>query len=124
MPAMGDPVDPRPTLAGRDGAIELVGGRCRDCGYPLAFRRPGCPVCGGEVAEATFGPGGRIWSATVVRVATPDREPPYALAYVDLDDGPRVLAHLADVAVPPDVGTRVRLVPPTAHGDVRAEIPA
>jgi uncharacterized OB-fold protein len=54
----------------------------------------------------------------VVRVPVPGRTPPYALAYVDLDDGPRVLAH-ADDAVP--IGARVRLAE-SAQGDVRIEV--
>lgn len=52
-----------------------------------------------------------MWSATVVRIPVAGRTPPYALAYVDLDDGPRVLAHVVagngDTA--PSVGARVRL---------------
>ena len=70
------------------------------------------------MTEAEFGPDGTVWSATVVRIPVPGRMPPYALAYVDLDDGPRVLAH-ADDAVP--IGARVRLKEST-DGDVRVEV--
>jgi hypothetical protein len=55
-----------------------------------------------------------------VRIPVAGREPPYALAYLDLDDGPRVLASLpGNRAVP--VGTRLRLTTPGPDGDVRAE---
>ena len=70
-----------------------------------------------------FGPSGTVWSSTVVRVPVPGRTPPYGLAYVDLDNGPRVLAHVADTGtdagterVPP--GTRVTIVGETLDGDV------
>ncbi len=61
----------------------------------------------------------------MVRVAVPGRTPPYGLAYVDLDDGPRILAHVADsrsadddpiVRVAP--GARVQLAGATELGDV------
>jgi uncharacterized OB-fold protein len=59
-----------------------------------------------------------------VRVPVPGRTPPYGLAYVDLDDGPRLLAHVhqpdddgADTArLAP--GTRVSLIGATDVGDV------
>jgi uncharacterized OB-fold protein len=50
-----------------------------------------------------------------VRVPVPGRTPPYGLAYVDLDDGPRILAHAPGT---PDVGARVRLAPKTPDGDL------
>ena len=94
--------DPRPHVV--DGRV--AGLRCRSCGYPTASATAWCPLCCGPQEEARFGPGGRVWAATVVRLAVGGRTPPYALAYVDLDDGPRVLARL-DAAVAPAPGTRV-----------------
>jgi len=115
-----EPGDPRPQLANRDGSAVVSGVRCTACSLPVAFSRPRCPACHGEVVPAQFGPTGVVWSATVVRIATPGREPPYALAYVDLDDGPRVLAHLSGDHAP-DVGTRVRLAA-ASHRDLRVEV--
>ena len=126
-------VDPRPRIvAAPDGAGVVAGVRCTDherCPGRAAFDWPACPTCGGTVEPAEFGPGGTVWSSTVVRIQVPGRTPPYALAYVDLDDGPRVLAHTAEQQ---PVGSRVRLLgPSTRHlmghpcdgddGDVRAE---
>lgn len=110
--------DPRPQAVGG----RVVGARCRSCGYPTAPATPRCPVCFGPQGEAGFGPGGTVWSATVVHLAVGGRTPPYALAYVDLDDGPRVLACLDEPATPPQ-GTRVAVVGHDAGGDlvVRAE---
>ncbi len=114
-------IDPRPRVVIReDGAAVVAGVRCTSCGHPVAFVRPRCPACRGPVEPAQFGPEGTAWSSTVVRIPVPGREPPYALAYLDLDDGPRVLAHLpGEHAVP--VGTRLRLTAPDEAGDLTAE---
>ena len=64
------------------------------------------------MAPAAFGPAGTVWASTVVRVALPERAAPYGLAYVDLDDGPRVLATVdGSTQAPIQVGSRVVLWP-------------
>jgi len=50
------------------------------------------------------------------------RRPPFGLAYLDLDDGPRLLVHLAEPAVVP-IGTRLRVTGLDA-GDLVAEVTA
>jgi len=60
---------------------------------------------------------GTVFSATVVRVAVPGRTPPYALAYVDLDDGPRILSHALDTSHAFAPHERVELVGRTEQGD-------
>ena len=118
----GHGFDPRPQVRERGGRVVVRGARCPGCDHVVVGAAPRCPVCGAGLDEADFGPGGTVWSATVVRVPTPDRTPPYTLAYVDLDDGPRVLAHVAGRADAPSVGTRVRLTAPTPGGDVAVEV--
>jgi uncharacterized OB-fold protein len=49
-----------------------------------------------------------------MHVASGARAAPYTLAYVDLDDGPRVLAHVDGCT---HVGARVQLTGTTVHGD-------
>lgn len=66
--------------------------------------------------EASFGPAGTVWSVTTIHVPSGDREAPYTLAYVDLDDGPRMLAHVSDGPAA-EVGGRVTLTGRTPHGD-------
>lgn len=73
------------------------------------------------MTAAGFGPEGTVWSSTVVRIPVPGRAPPYALVYVDLDDGPRVLAH-HDGADAAPIGARVRLLEAAPDGDVRVEV--
>ncbi|WP_214405036.1 Zn-ribbon domain-containing OB-fold protein [Pseudonocardia lacus] len=114
--------DPRPrTRRSPDGRWRVAGLRCRACAEVAAYTWPVCPRCRGPVEPADFGPTGTVWSSTVVRIPVPGRTPPYALAYVDLDDGPRVLAHVVDAAEPATIGGRVRLTAPTADGDPRVE---
>ena len=113
--------DPRPVVADAPGGPAVAGARCSSCGHPSLWVSPRCQVCGGLPGPATFGPAGSVWSSTVVRVPVPGRTPPYALAYVDLDDGPRVLAHVAGTTERLAPGTRVRVRGTTDDGDVLVE---
>ena len=107
--------DPRPRVAACGGDHVVLGLRCTACGYPVAVEAPRCPDCRGPLAEAAFGPGGVVWAHTTLHISVAGREPGYTLAYVDLDDGPRILAHVEGGA--PKVGSRVRLAGPTPEGD-------
>ncbi len=109
--------DPRPQLVERDGQVLLAGGRCRACRYPTRYVVPRCPVCGEESDPADMGPGGTVFSATVLRIAVPGRRPPMVLAYVDVDDGPRILAHVDHGDQAPAPWARVRLIGQTPAGD-------
>jgi uncharacterized protein len=101
-----------------DGAI--LGARCTACRYPAAQRGlPWCPVCYTPVENERFAATGAAWSSTVVGIPVGTRRPPFGLAYLDLDDGPRVLVHLAEPEVVP-IGTRLR-VTGTDQGDLVAE---
>lgn len=108
--------EPRPVIDGR----KLAGARCVACGHPSAIVAPRCTRCGAELAPAVFGPAGVVWAATTIHVASGGRAAPYTLAYVDLDDGPRLLAHVAGGRTV-EVADRVRLVG-TAGGDPRVEV--
>ena len=119
--------DPRPaTQVAANGARLVAGRRCQSCGEATAFAWPRCPACAGELVPASFGPDGTVWSSTVVRIPVPGHSAPYALAYVDLDGGPRVLVHVVRDGRPrPDpapLDGRVRLTEPSADGDLRVEV--
>ena len=89
------------------------------CGYPMLYRPPLCPRCGGSPTErATFGPAGTVWSSTVLRIRVADRKPPAVLAYVDFDEGPRALVHVHGAEDRPLMpGARVCLVGRDDRGD-------
>ena len=109
--------DPRPRVVEIDGVMRVSGSRCSACGYPNPSALERCPLCAAQCSPTEFGPGATVFAATVLRVPVPGRTPPYALAYIDLDDGPRILAHVegTDNALVP--GVRVRVVGVTAQGD-------
>lgn len=119
MPAPPLLRDPRPAIVEDGERHLLLGARCRGCGHAVARRAPRCPWCRGELADERFGPDGSVWAVTVLHVAAGERDAPYVLAYVDLDDGPRVLLHLSERAA---IGARVRLAEPTATGDPAADV--
>ncbi len=103
----------------------VAGVRCIACGHPLIEQVDACPVCRARVSRDNFGPGGTVFAATVLRIALPERPPPYGLAYVDLDGGPRILAHGyadRDTCRPLAPGDRVRLTGQTALGDPLVEL--
>ena len=88
----------RPQLVGG----RVAGERCVSCDYPVPqVGLPWCPSCYGRLEPASFSPAGTVWSSTVVAMAVNNRRPPFGLAYVDLDDGPRVLVHLRSPKVLP-----------------------
>lgn len=114
--------DPRPEIRRTAAGDWIVAGRrCRTCAEPVAYSWPRCPSCGSEVEPADFGPQGTVWSSTVVRIAVPGHTPPYSLAYVDLEDGPRVLAHVASEESAP-IGALVRLTGSSDAGDLQVEV--
>jgi uncharacterized OB-fold protein len=99
------------------GVLALIASRCGECGYVSAGVLADCPLCGAATAQVACGPRGTVWAATVVRIPVPGREPPYGLAYVDLEDGPRILAHTpGEEALA--VGSAVELGPLGEHGDL------
>ena len=111
-------LDPRPTSSAAEG-WRVAGVACTACGYRSAHQRPRCPRCAGQLTSEAFGPGGRVWSSTTVRIPVPGRTPPYVLAYIDLDDGPRILAHVAGAgSEPPAIGSQVAVCGIGSSGDL------
>ena len=107
--------DPRPVL--KDNTVHGV--RCGTCRYPAAQEGvPWCPACYAAVAPERFAPTGTVWSSTVIAIGVGPLRPPFGLAYLDLDDGPRILVRLAEPAVLPP-GTRLRITG-TDRGDLIA----
>lgn len=105
-----------------DGTAYVDGWSCQACGYAVAVEAPWCPRCRGELTPRRFGPRGVVWSSTVFRVPLPDRKPPWVLAYVDLDGGPRILAHVDGPARRVPIGSIVELRGRSPHGDPLAVV--
>ena len=77
----------------------LLLARCDGCGVTIWYPRGICPQCHATATSWYEGSGrGRIYSFTVVRRGEgPYREAaPYVLAYVELDEGPRVMTNIVE----------------------------
>lgn len=96
---------------GSDGAPRLVGGQCTSCSLKLYPRAAVCPQCWCKEVEAVdLAPRGKLYTYTMVYAGRPGWQTPYAISYVDLDDGVRVCAPLdLEGGEPPPIGSTVEL---------------
>jgi uncharacterized OB-fold protein len=111
----------------RDGQILLRGSLSRSSGSKAFPARTVCMETGARDMEPmTFGPGGTLYSFSVVHVSS-SRPTPYTIGYVDFDNGVRVLAQVesGDTALSCDQAVEVRadgkrwFVVPVARGGAR-----
>jgi uncharacterized OB-fold protein len=89
--------------------------RCAGCAAVVWYPRGLCPACGGTSLEWFEASGrGTVYSYTVVRrgAAGPYADAtPYVLAYVELEEGPRILTNVVHADVDAvRVGDAVRAV--------------
>ena len=105
------PLRPGLLEIGPGGTGHLLGSRCPSCGACFFPQRRVCSRClADELEAAPLSSRGTVYTSTVVHQAAPGFEVPYALAYVDLSDGVRVLGQV--VGVEPDavrIGMEVEL---------------
>lgn len=96
------------------GEGRLVLPRCDTCRSVIWYPRRFCPTCHGtEISWLDAMGEGTIYSFTIVRQAPgPWKEAvPYVIAYVELDEGPRILTNI--VGAEPEslaIGQRVSVV--------------
>lgn len=88
--------------------------RCGDCGYLRWPPGRYCPQCLSAAAEwVDIAPGGTLWSYTIYHrgfdTAFADLVP-YAVAFVEMDDGPRMYGLLVGDLSTLTVNARVRAV--------------
>ncbi|WP_311380819.1 zinc ribbon domain-containing protein [Arthrobacter sp. ISL-28] len=84
--------------------------KCHNCGSTWFPPREICSKCAsGNVEQTRTGNYGIAYASTVVRIGPAAFQPPYVLAYVDLD-GARFLAHVdADEALAPNTPVELRV---------------
>jgi uncharacterized OB-fold protein len=78
--------------------------RCRDCSRPFFYPRSGCPHCGSINVE-WFKASGRasLYSFVISHQAARGYEDgPYAIAIVELEEGPRMLSNVVGVEPTPE----------------------
>ena len=84
---------------------ELMLQRCRDCDQPYFYPRPICPACGSTDVE-WFTASGRatLYSYVINHRPAPGFEDdgPYAIAVVQLAEGPRMMTSLIGVPATPE----------------------
>ncbi len=102
---------PHSVVFDRDGAPQLEGGACANCGNVVFPKPKVCANCWSETIEAkTLATTGVLYAYTILHVARKGWQTPYAVSYVDLDDGVRVSAPLNyDPDDLPKMDSRVRL---------------
>jgi len=82
--------------------VRLVGSKCRSCGISLFGRRHGCESCAStDLEDITLGKLGKVYSYSFANYAPPqpyagsvDPFVPYAIAWIDLSEGVRILSTL------------------------------
>ncbi|MFI0405852.1 Zn-ribbon domain-containing OB-fold protein [Actinomadura sp. 3N508] len=80
----------------------FLGRRCDDCGSAIWYPRPICPFChGSNTRWEEFSGRGSVYSYSVVHRAGGAWKgvTPYVLAYVELEEGPRVMTNIVDCDV-------------------------
>ncbi|WP_374725000.1 Zn-ribbon domain-containing OB-fold protein [Arthrobacter ginsengisoli] len=74
-----------------DGRV--IGSRCSSCSFAVSPPLPRCPRCGGEQDAQDFPARGRIWASALIHLPVLDRDAARTrFSYVDIENGPRVLA--------------------------------
>jgi hypothetical protein len=84
---------------------------CADCGLVYHYPRSLCPDClSDDVSWLEASGEGEVYahSAAPAVPGWPDEDLPLVVAYVELDEGPRVLTNVDAGPESVDVGTRVR----------------
>ena len=88
-----------------DGAkeCELRLQRCDACAHVYFPPRPFCPECSGrEVSVFAASGRGTLHSYVINHMKAPGFEPPYTVAVVELEEGPRLMSNILDCPATPE----------------------
>jgi uncharacterized OB-fold protein len=92
----------------------LVGTHCNNCDEYYFPPRDVCPDCrrAGQMVDYKFKGTGTILTYTIIHTATEDfeKQTPYALAIIELDEGPRVTGQVVANHDDVKIGTRVKAI--------------
>jgi uncharacterized OB-fold protein len=107
VPGKAVPVPTPDTQPFWDGcaAGELRIQRCLECGKPYFYPRPVCPMCGSDRVEWFTASGqATLYSYVINHRPAPgfEDEAPYAIAVVQLAEGPRMMTNLVGVPNTPE----------------------
>ena len=77
----------------RQGELRLQ--RCDACAHTYFPPRPFCPDCGSrEVSVIKASGKGKLYSYVINHMKSPGFEPPFAIAVVELEEGPRLMSNI------------------------------
>lgn len=73
--------------------------QCQDCGLTFFYPRTACPGCGSATALHWIEVSGRatLHSYVISHLQAPGFQPPYVIAVVELNEGPRLVSNLVGV---------------------------
>lgn len=105
----------------RKSKYNLVGTKCANCNSVFFPPRNLCPNCrrSGKTESFRFSGSGKILTYTIIR-APPEgfeRNAPYAVAIVRLDEGANVTAQIVGDIKKMDIGKKVRVIFRKIHED-------
>lgn len=100
------------------GQGKLMVRKCNGCGKPHWYPRHQCPFCmSHDLTWVQAGGGGSIYSFSVTRRGG---QPPFAIAYVTLDEGVSMMTNIVDCDLDDiRIGQRVKVVFKDAKGDFK-----
>ena len=85
----------------REGELRLQ--RCDGCGKAYFPPRPFCSSCGSRKVSVFKASGkGTLWSYVIHHRPVPGFTPPYAIAVVQLAEGPRMMSNIVDCPQTPE----------------------
>jgi hypothetical protein len=85
----------------RAGELRLQ--RCNECSKAYFPPRPFCPKCGSRKVEVFKASGrGSLHSYVIHHRPTPGFTPPYSIAVVELEEGPRMMTNIVGVPQTPE----------------------
>ncbi len=85
----------------REGELRLQ--RCGDCSKVYFPARPFCPACSSKSVNWFKASGrARLFSYVISHRAPPGFEAPYAIAVVELEEGPRMMTNIVDCDQTPE----------------------
>ena len=89
----------------------LLGSRCPECSSVVFPAKDFCPAChcDADQASVVLSRHGIVFSYTVVHQAPAGRRTPYVLAYVDLEDGVRLMVQIDHPPAAVRLGMALRL---------------
>jgi len=76
---------------------------CSDCSKTYFPPRPFCPKCGSRAVKVTKASGkAKLHSYVIHARPAPGFDPPYAIAVVELDEGPRMMTNIVGCPQTPE----------------------